>query len=109
MSERVVKTQLGAAKGLASTFENAALEENASPLKFLLSLYKGNFANLLISLLFLFIKSAPIYVLPIVTANIINIATNPAKYPLSGIWINFVIILIVILQNIPTHAAYISF
>jgi ATP-binding cassette subfamily B protein len=109
MSESAVKTRMGSNKGLASTFENAALDENASPLKFLLSLYKGNFANLFVSLLFLLIKSAPIYVLPIVTANIINIATNPAKYPLSGIWINFAIILIVILQNIPTHAAYISF
>lgn len=94
---------------LGSTFERAALEKEASPLQFLLSIYKGNLLNLGISFLFLIIKSAPVYVLPIVTANIINIATDPKNHSISGLWINFAVIMLVILQNIPTHAAYISF
>ncbi|MDQ0112059.1 ABC transporter ATP-binding protein [Paenibacillus harenae] len=101
--------ELKARKGLASTFENAALEQETSPFQFLLSLYKGNFGNLLISFVFLLVKSAPIYVLPIVTANIINIATNPSAHSMRDMWINFIVVVIVILQNIPTHAAYISF
>lgn len=97
------------ATSLGSTLAQAALEREATPLKFLLSVYKGNFMNLAISLLFLVIKSSPVYVLPIVTANIINIATDPAKHPVSGLWVNFAVVMVVILQNIPTHAAYISF
>ncbi len=101
--------ELKAQRGLGSTFENAALAEETTPFKFLLSLYKGNFGNLFISFVFLLVKSAPIYVLPIVTANIINIATNPSAHSMRGMWINFIVVVIVILQNIPTHAAYISF
>ncbi|RIX53129.1 ABC transporter ATP-binding protein [Paenibacillus nanensis] len=107
MAESTAGIQSGASLG--STFEQAALEKEASPLKFLYSIYKGNFLNLGISFLFLIVKSAPVYVLPIVTANIINIATAPEKHSISGLWINFAVIMLVILQNIPTHAAYISF
>ncbi|WP_243643997.1 ABC transporter ATP-binding protein [Paenibacillus pinisoli] len=107
MAESMAGTRPAASLG--STLAQAALEREATPLKFLLSIYKGNFMNLAISLLFLVIKSSPVYVLPIVTANIINIATDPAKHPLSGLWINFAVVMVVILQNIPTHAAYISF
>jgi ATP-binding cassette subfamily B protein len=94
---------------LRRTFEQAISEKDASPLKFLLAVYKDNFSNLFISLLFLVVKSSPIYVLPIVTANIINITTKPDQYPVSAIWINFIVILVVIVQNIPTHAAFIAF
>ncbi|MFF2885409.1 ABC transporter ATP-binding protein [Paenibacillus sp. NPDC057967] len=107
MAESIAGTRPGASLG--STLEQAALEREATPLKFLLSIYKGNFLNLAISLLFLVIKSSPVYVLPIVTANIINIATDPVNHPVSGLWINFAVVMVVILQNIPTHAAYISF
>jgi len=107
MAESMAGTRPAASLG--STLEQAALEREATPLKFLLSVYKGNFMNLAISLLFLVIKSSPVYVLPIVTANIINIATDPAKHPVSGLWVNFAVVMVVILQNIPTHAAYISF
>lgn len=61
MTERAIHSNHGAAKELAGTFEHAVLEECASPLKFLLSLYKGNFINLFVSFLFLPIKSAPVY------------------------------------------------
>ncbi|RJE88833.1 ABC transporter ATP-binding protein [Paenibacillus sp. 1011MAR3C5] len=107
MAESIAGTRPGASLG--STLEQAALEREATPLTFLLSIYKGNFLNLAISLLFLVIKSSPVYVLPIVTANIINIATDPVNHPVSGLWINFAVVMVVILQNIPTHAAYISF
>lgn len=107
MAESMAGTRPAASLG--STLEQAALEREATPLKFLLSVYKGNFMNLAISLLFLVIKSSPVYVLPIVTANIINIATDPSKHPVSGLWVNFAVVMVVILQNIPTHAAYISF
>lgn len=39
MSKGAAGVQFGGSKGLASTFENAALEPGTSPLKFLFSLY----------------------------------------------------------------------
>ena len=49
------------------------------------------------------------YVLPIVTSNIINIASSPGQHATRDLWINFAVISVIILQNIPTHTWYISF
>ncbi|MFC5652185.1 ABC transporter ATP-binding protein [Paenibacillus solisilvae] len=91
------------------TFAQASSSEEKSAIKFLISLYRGNFMNLSLSLFFLIIKSAPVYVLPIVTSNIINIASNPGTHATRDLWINFAVISVIILQNIPTHTWYISF
>ncbi|WP_240547721.1 ABC transporter ATP-binding protein [Paenibacillus lignilyticus] len=91
------------------TFQQAATLEEKSPVKFLIALYRGNFTNLLLSLLFYIVKSAPIFVLPIVTANIINIVSQPSSHSERELWINFAVIVVVILQNIPTHTWYVSY
>ncbi|SFS60771.1 ATP-binding cassette, subfamily B [Paenibacillus sp. BC26] len=91
------------------TFQQAATLEEKSPVKFLIALYRGNFTNLLLSLLFYIVKSAPIFVLPIVTANIINIVSQPSAHSERELWINFAVIVVVILQNIPTHTWYVSY
>lgn len=83
--------------------------KTSKPLKTLFEMYRGNFSKIAISLFFYLIKSLPVYVLPVVTANIINIATAPEKHPLSGLWWNCIVMAIVILQNIPTQLMYISF
>ena len=46
------------------------------PLKILIGLYKGNYNKFFLAVLFFFIKHAPVWVLPIVTANIINDITR---------------------------------
>ncbi|MEE1075224.1 MAG: hypothetical protein U0K93_07075, partial [Acutalibacteraceae bacterium] len=38
--------------------------------------YKGHYKNLVIAALFFFIKTAPVWIIPIVTSNVINIATD---------------------------------
>ncbi|WP_245946717.1 ABC transporter ATP-binding protein [Paenibacillus cellulosilyticus] len=91
------------------TFEAAAKEQSQSPLRFLLTLYKGNLHYLAISLVFFMIKHSPVFVLPIVTANMINIATNPSAHSTRELWINFIVLGISIIQNIPTQHYYISF
>ncbi|SDW57537.1 ABC transporter ATP-binding protein [Paenibacillus sp. CF384] len=90
-------------------FQQAATLEEKSPVKFLIALYRGNFTNLLLSLLFYIVKSSPIFVLPIVTANIINIVSQPSEHSERELWINFAVIVVVILQNIPTHTWYVSY
>lgn len=109
MAESSANLSANKAMELGNTFERAAVDKEAGPLRFLLSVYRGNFVNLAVSILFLLVKSLPVYVLPIVTANVINIATNPDRHPVSALWINFAVVLVVILQNIPTHTAYVSF
>ena len=91
------------------TFAQASSGEEKSAMKFLITLYRGNFFNLFVSFFFLIIKSSPLYVLPIVTSNIINIASSPGQHATRDLWINFAVISVIILQNIPTHTWYISF
>ncbi|MGK9253566.1 MULTISPECIES: ABC transporter ATP-binding protein [Paenibacillus] len=91
------------------TFQQAVQEGNRTSFQYLLSLYKGNFMNLGISLMFMVIKSLPVYLLPIVTANVINIVAQPSQHSMRELWLNFAVLLVVVLQNIPTHAAYVSF
>ncbi len=70
------------------------------PFKILISLYKGTYIKLILSAVCFAIKHTPAWVLPIVTANIINIATNPAKHDVYEIYINVAIMVILVLQNI---------
>lgn len=72
-------------------------------LKTLIGLYKGQYIKLFLSVLFFAIKHSPVWVLPIATANIINIATNPGKDPLRGIIINVIIMVVLVLQNVLTN------
>ncbi|MWC30286.1 ABC transporter ATP-binding protein [Paenibacillus sp. MMS18-CY102] len=105
------KTAAATASGVdyERTFEAAAMERTQSPLRFLFTLYQGNRMNLAISLVFFMIKHSPIFILPIVTANMINIATNPAAHSTRELWINFIVLGVSIIQNIPTQHFHVSF
>ncbi|MCM1182420.1 MAG: ABC transporter ATP-binding protein/permease [Roseburia sp.] len=83
-------------------FENFRRNKNSS-LKTLLGLYKGHYTTLFFSVVFFFIKHSPAWVLPIVTANIINIATNPEEDFAVRIVINVVLMSLMIIQNIFTN------
>lgn len=72
-------------------------------LRTLIGLYKGHYLNLCISILFFIIKNSPVWVLPIVTSNIINAATNKPKNAVNVIIINMIIIIILVLQNVLTN------
>ena len=69
----------------------------SKPLKTLVYLYKGNMSKLGISIFLFIIKHSPIWIIPIVTANIINITSQPAKHSPSELWINLAVALVVIL------------
>ncbi len=74
--------------------------------KTLLSLYKGSYIKLSFALIFFIIKRSPEWILPIVTANIINIATTPENYSFNHLIINSAVMLFCILQNVPTNYIY---
>jgi len=83
--------------------------ENRKPLATLLSLYKGNFKDIIISTLFFIIKGAPIWVVPLVTAKIIDIATEPSKHSLTEFWIYILVVSLALIQNIPFHILYVKY
>jgi ATP-binding cassette subfamily B protein len=85
-------------------------EENQKrPFKILLSLYKGTYVKLILSAVCFAIKHTPAWVLPIVTANIINIATNSSEHSIYEIYINVGIMVVLVLQNILSNYYHTKF
>lgn len=93
---------------LESLLEEQNLYKN-KPLKTLLYLYKDNVWKLLLSLLFFIIKHSPAWIMPIVTANIIDIATKPASHNVRELVINSIVAVVLVAQNIPSCLLYTKF
>jgi ATP-binding cassette subfamily B protein len=79
------------------------------PLKTLIYLYKNNLLKLGLSLLFFIIKHSPAWIMPIITANVIDIASSGGNRNLKELWINSIIAFILIVQNVPTSILYTKF
>lgn len=76
------------------------------PIKILIGLYKGNYNKFFLAVIFFFIKHAPVWVLPIVTANIINDVTSASPNTTRNIIIQAIIMVGLILLNIPMNYMY---
>ena len=90
-------------------FEEPVKGKKASPLRIMLGLLKNNRKDFLISTLIYFIKNIAVWVIPIVTANIINAVTYPSENTMRTIWINVIVVLIMVFQNFGTHRLYSKF
>ncbi|MDQ0229374.1 ABC transporter ATP-binding protein [Metabacillus malikii] len=77
--------------------------------KTLYMLYKGQFHNIALSFFFFLIKHSPVWIIPIITANMIDIASNPKEHSTTELWINLAIVAFIIIQNIPSQLLHISF
>lgn len=78
-------------------------------MKLLKKLYGMYWKNVVISTLLFLIKHSPIWVIPIVTSNIINIVSSGqmgAANTQRDIIINIIVMMVLVLQNIPTHVLY---
>lgn len=67
---------------------------------------KSNFKAFIISVFLFLIKHCPIWVMPLVTANVINIATNPNEHHVYEMFINGAVLILLISQNMITHVWY---
>ena len=76
------------------------------PLKILIGLYKGNYNKFFLAVLFFFIKHAPVWVLPIVTANIINDITSGSPETVQNIIIQAIIMVALVVLNVPMNYLY---
>lgn len=72
-------------------------------LKTLILLYKGHYMELFWSIVFFVCKHSPVWVLPIVSSNIINAATSPDENTTGTIVLNVLFMTIMIMQNILTN------
>lgn len=82
--------------------ENA---DKIKPIRLLFSFYKGHYGLLALSALLNFIKSIPTWLLPIITAELIDIIIKPGDDALMQIGILFSVALVSIAQNVPVNLA----
>ncbi|MDD6797050.1 MAG: ABC transporter ATP-binding protein [Clostridia bacterium] len=79
------------------------------PIKILLGLYRGNYNKFFLAIVFFFIKHSPVWVLPIITANIINEVTIGDADCWRNMIIYGLIMVFLIALNIPMNYGYISY
>lgn len=73
------------------------------PLKTVIGLYKGNYHKFVLSAFFFALKHSCVWVLPIVTANIINVASGQAKGGVKAIIANLLVVFLLIAINYPMN------
>lgn len=81
--------------------------EDVRPMRMLLAMYKGHYGRLLLSALFYIIKSCPTWILPLITADLIDLITNPPENVMTRIIIDLVIAVVLVIQNVPFHSLYV--
>ena len=94
--DKIIETQ--------DRFIAAYMSENPNKIKalrLLFKLYKGHYGRLLLGALIYIIKDSPMWVLPIITANVINLVTNPPENFWLQIIINAAVAALLLLINIP--------
>lgn len=92
-------------------FIDAYMSESPSKIKalrLLFKLYKGHYGRLCLGALIYIIKDSPTWVLPLITANVINLVTNPPQNFWMQIIINAIIAGSLLLINIPFHTLYVK-
>ncbi|QGQ98298.1 ABC transporter ATP-binding protein [Paenibacillus psychroresistens] len=93
---------------LNTLFENKHTH-HTNAVKVLLSLYRRHAGKIALSLLFFIIRSSPVWVVPIVMANVINAISRSDKHSINEIWLNVGISIFLMLLYIPMHTIHVSF
>ena len=84
-------------------------EKKSGAFKILFKLYRTHKWKLLLSALFYAIKVSPTWVLPIITANLINIAVAQPADTVTQIIINVAVAVGVLMLNIPFHMLHVKY
>jgi ATP-binding cassette subfamily B protein len=75
-----------------------------TPLRTLWLLFDSDHRYLLVASCIFIIKHSPIWLMPLLTANIINVIVD--HQPIVGLWSNALILVVLLLLNIPLHVLY---
>ena len=84
-------------------------KHKGNPLMTLIGFYKGMYHNFFWSTVFYVIKHSPVWILPIVTANIINAVTGHKPNVITLIIFNIVLMVFLLILNIPMNYLHIHF
>lgn len=81
-------------------------QKSGSGLGILKKIFKDNIFKFIVSIFFYLLKHLPVVFTPLITANIINIATLGGEDAIKKMLINIAVLFILLLENIPTHVLY---
>ncbi|MBP3824315.1 MAG: ABC transporter ATP-binding protein [Butyrivibrio sp.] len=84
-------------------------KHKGNPLMTLIGFYKGMYHNFLLSTVFYVVKHSPVWILPIVTANIINAVTDHDPNVVTLIIFNIVLMVFLLILNVPMNYLHIHF
>lgn len=90
-------------------YQQIFYENKNSSLKTLIAMYRGKYIQLVLSVLFFIIKHSPVWVMPVVTANVINAITEGGESAPRTILINVAWMFVIVLQNVPTNYVHTYF
>ncbi len=77
--------------------------------RLLKSLMKSNIKEFVCSTLLFIVKNCGAWLIPIVTANVINIVSYPDKNPLNLLFLNGLVLIVLVAQNLYTHPLYVNY
>ncbi len=105
------ENKMKAPKGIEpeSWFIECYRKHKGHPLKVLVGLYKGNYHKFILAVLFFFLKHACVWVLPIVTANIINDITTKNPDAVQNIIMYTALMVFLIALNVPMNYLYVDY
>ena len=81
--------------------------QGENPLRTLMVLYSGDYWNLVQAIFLYIIKHSGVWAMPLLTANIIDVVSEPDKHRLVELWVYVGILAVIFLLNIPTHYLFI--
>ena len=96
-------------KQLEQELIDTYLKSAHHPWRILLTMYRGYIKEIILSLIFYTIKTLPCILLPIITANIINLVADRPEDFWHQMIVQIIIMVIVFVQNIPTHMIHIRY
>ncbi|MBQ1263044.1 MAG: hypothetical protein IIX89_01990, partial [Oscillospiraceae bacterium] len=78
-------------------------KHNCKPMRNLLSFFKPHWKKLVASAFFFVLKSCPVWAIPLIIAEVVDIAVSQPENAVERFIICAFISLVLIVQNIPTH------
>ncbi|MGB8646754.1 MAG: ABC transporter ATP-binding protein [Anaerolineae bacterium] len=77
------------------------------PVRTLWYLFEPERMHLVLAAILFVVKHSPVWVMPLLTANIIDVLVQ--HRPLAELWLNALVLVLLLFQNVPLHFAYVRF
>lgn len=91
------------------SFFDGVKDDDKVASKLLKNFLKSNTKEFIISTLLFTVKHCAVWIIPIITSNVINIATNPENHAVSSLFLNGALLVLLVVQNLYTHVLYINY